>query len=880
MAARQPMSLFASLAAAILAHAFTFPVSSAAPNPCEPLPPPGGVLPGADGSVSTSIVWDPDGPGPIPAKIVVGGTFQIVGGARAASIAAFDGSSWSRLGEGFTTDVYRPTVGALATLPNGDLVAGGTFTQTGTTPVNNIARWDGAAWHSLGIGVNDSVRSLAVLPNGDLIAAGYFDRAGGLPANGLARWNGSQWTPLAGGPGPYVSALAVLLNGDLLAAVVQSQGLKVVGAIMRWDGVSWTPFGTGGSITDIERFSTLRVLTNGDVIATGRFTTIGGVSARSIARWTGAAWNPIGPGLQGSVVSVSELPQGRLIACGSLPTSPFRNSVVQWDGSLWVSIGSSDFAASTSLALTDGGLLIGGDFTEIEGIIALRLARWNGAAWSALASGFDNAVVAMTLRPDGDLFVTGPFRTAGGARSPYLARLSGGVWSSIGTLSGSEQSWGRALATMPNGDIVVAGAFTSVGGVPVSGLARWNGTVWSSFGTIRQSIPTATLAPFPNGDIAVGGAYLGDSFASGISRWNGERWSWLWHGSGPMRGPVPVALLSLPNGDLIAGGMFTSIDGVPVNNIARWDGATWWPLGPGSRTGVTALAVDASGGLLAAGSFGPVYYGLSASVGRWDGSSWQPVGDWVNGSINSLAVLRSGEIVAGGTFNTIVGINSGERIPANSLAYWNGAIWSPVGPGVRGSSYYTSSLAGTIVSISAHPDGGFYASGNFLFAGDRVSPYLARWPRPLAPPVVSHPSNATTTNCRGAATFQALGQGAVTYLWQKEYLGAFWLRVDALTNNASGISTNTLNLTNARRADAGRYRCVITDECGVRTTTHPATLSVCIADFNCSGRTDAADLLAFLSAWLAHDPRADINGSGPVNAQDLFDFLTAWFAHC
>ena len=50
-------------------------------------------------------------------------------------------------------------------------------------------------------------------------------------------------------------------------------------------------------------------------------------------------------------------------------------------------------------------------------------------------------------------------------------------------------------------------------------------------------------------------------------------------------------------GNLYAGGEFTSIDGVRMNHIARWDGSDWTPLGSGQENVVNNLAVDQSGNL-------------------------------------------------------------------------------------------------------------------------------------------------------------------------------------------------------------------------------------------------------------------------------------------
>jgi hypothetical protein len=58
---------------------------------------------------------------------------------------------------------------------------------------------------------------------------------------------------------------------------------------------------------------------------------------------------------------------------------------------------------------------------------------------------------------------------------------------------------------------------------------------------------------------------------------------------------------------LYAAGSFATAGGVTVNNVAKWDGASWSALGSGMTSYVAALAVfdDGSGeGLYAGGGFG------------------------------------------------------------------------------------------------------------------------------------------------------------------------------------------------------------------------------------------------------------------------------------
>jgi len=55
---------------------------------------------------------------------------------------------------------------------------------------------------------------------------------------------------------------------------------------------------------------------------------------------------------------------------------------------------------------------------------------------------------------------------------------------------------------------------------------------------------------------------------------------------------------------------------------------------------------------------------------------------------------------------------------------------------------------------------------------------------------------------------------------------------------------------------------------------------LCAADFNGDGYVDTRDVLAFLNAWAARDPRADFNGDGYIDTRDVLAFLNVWTSGC
>src|SRR5262245_41200767 len=61
---------------------------------------PGNGIPGVDYKAHAAIAWDPDGTGPLPSVLVVGGEFILAGAVLANNIGVWNGSSWSALGAG------------------------------------------------------------------------------------------------------------------------------------------------------------------------------------------------------------------------------------------------------------------------------------------------------------------------------------------------------------------------------------------------------------------------------------------------------------------------------------------------------------------------------------------------------------------------------------------------------------------------------------------------------------------------------------------------------------------------------------------------------------------------------------------------------------
>ena len=710
------------MALAVLASFALHAPSAEAQNDCAPFWQPGGNVPGVDGTVR-AILSMPNG------DIIVGGAFSAAGGVTANRIARWNGTEWSALGSGVAGG--QPTfVRALALMPNGDVIASGRFASAGGVPATNIARWNGTTWSALGSGiggslpVTDAVYALAVLPNGNLIAGGSFQIAGGVAAWNVSSWNGTNWSIMPNVRlDSTVTALVVLPNGDLIAGGLFLNG----GRISRWNGSGWSNMAGGMN----NAVSALAVLSNGDVVAAGSFTTAGGVPANRIARWNGTAWAALGTGFVGGgslvVTALAIAANGDVLAGGNFTTAGdvTATSVARWNGVAWsaipisgsgIAIPRQTGAVYTLAARASGEFFAGGDFLQLEGIRSLGVSRWNLTTWLELGEvgqtpnlGMNGKVAALLKLPNGDLITGGAFTTAAGVPANSIARWNGFTWFPLGVGTNGVVN---ALALMPNGDLVAAGRFTAAGDNPAINIARWNGTSWSALAAGLSGNGINALLVMPNGDLIAGGSvFASGTITATIARWNGTTWSPLGTGLGLTGGVNTLAVL--PEGSLIAGGSFSG--SVPAPSAVRlWNGAAWSNLGATFTGSVNSLVVLPNGNLIAAGGFS--LFGSSPMIGgiaRWNGTAWLAIiaPEGSNNGVRSLAALPNGDFVASGGFSLIGGI------PVANIARFNGAGWSALGTG----------LNATGLTMLVAPNGELVVGGEFLTAGGQFSPYLSRY---------------------------------------------------------------------------------------------------------------------------------------------------------
>src|SRR5262249_14488994 len=157
------------------------------------------------------------------------------------------------------------------------------------------------------------------------------------------------------------------------------------------------------------------------------------------------------------------------------------------------------------------------------------------------------------------------------------------------------------------------------------------GTVAGVGGEVRAMRTWDPDGAGPAGELLVlGGRFqgAGDLLAANVVAWDPATGSWSMLGTGT--GEAVNALATLPHGDLLAAGEFTTAGGVPANRIARWNGSSWSAIGSGTDAGIAALAVLPTGDLVAAGSFTTAGGIAAGNIARWNGTAWSPLGAGLN----------------------------------------------------------------------------------------------------------------------------------------------------------------------------------------------------------------------------------------------------------
>jgi hypothetical protein len=154
-----------------------------------------------------------------------------------------------------------------------------------------------------------------------------------------------------------------------------------------------------------------------------------------------------------------------------------------------------------ALAVYNSDLIAAGQFSSAGGVVANRIARWNGGAWQALGAGAASSVLALAAC-NSDLVAGGGFSVVGGQVSSRVAR-----WSDMGV------PW---IAQQP-----AAQPFLCPGSEAHFTIAPANGYGPLTFRWRRNASPL-TDGPTPSGSVISGSATPALTISSVSAADNGD----------------------------------------------------------------------------------------------------------------------------------------------------------------------------------------------------------------------------------------------------------------------------------------------------------------------------------------------------------------------
>lgn len=410
-----------------------------------------------------AIAVQPDG------KTIIAGAFTNVNGQTRHRIARF-------LADGTLEDTNTFSTGSgpngavlcVAVQNDGRIVIGGQFTSVDTQACGRIARLlsdgsvEGPAGFNPGSGANSAVLSLSIDASDRIIAGGTFVTINGQSRGRIARLlsDGSLESTNTFSPGSGAGALVysvatqpdgkILVAGDFSTFDGQSRG-RIARLLTNGALESTATFNPGTGASDLVRC--IAVQPDQKILVAGDFTNVAGVARARIARLhsdgsvEGLGTFNTGGGADSNVFAVALQADGRIVlagdftAVGGLPRPRVArlnaNGSVQALSTFDTGNGASQTVACVAIA-ADGGILIGGTFTNFDGQTRNGFARLlNAEATDSLDLSSRLAVrwLRSGTAPEVDP-VTFEISTNNGATwaAPVVATRSSNGWEKTGVL--------------------------------------------------------------------------------------------------------------------------------------------------------------------------------------------------------------------------------------------------------------------------------------------------------------------------------------------------------------------------------------------------------------------------------------------------------------
>lgn len=696
-------------------------------------------------------------------KMIIGGRFTAYGGESSSGIARLkvDGSfdATFQTGTGFSYQFqYNLVVEALTIQPDGKILVGGDFYSYNGTPAAGLIRLNSNGTvdpsFNTGTGVTGgglpSVRSIVVQPDNKILIGGYFEEYNENEHAGIVRLNSNGSIDNSFDPGTGA------LHVD--KAVLRTDGKIYIGGyyetyndvpsyditLLNSDGTLNAAFSTGTGFDS--RAHDIELLPGNKLIVVGDFGSYNGVTANEIIKLNADGtidntFNP-GAGLANSINNnpfsndVVLQPDGKIIIGGFFSTTDGNpsgyitrlNSNGSYDNT-FSSLPGFNNVVSRIVFDSNNKLIVVGSFTSFNGTSSERIIRldangirdvtFNQNERYHLDPGIaqvEGPVVAMSVQPDGKTIIGGTFTSYKNVARNGLLRLhsDGSLDESFNPALNYFQVLISHVVLQPDGKIVVAGYFGPYHAAGSHKVIRLNadGSLDATFTTGNpDSYGIYSMARQPDGKLLVGGyfsSYNGIA-ANKLVRISADGNVDPGFNIGSGFDQEIECLTVQPDGKIIAGGSFTSVNGVSKKRIVRlnMDGSVdnTFAVGNGFTDRVFALAVQADGKIIAGGTFASYNGSACTNIARLntDGSfdAGFNTGSGFDLGVTSMLVQSDKKIIVGGRFTTYQGL------PQNGIARLaeNGNLDASFDIG--------AGADGTVYALALQPGYGLIAAGYF-----------------------------------------------------------------------------------------------------------------------------------------------------------------------
>ena len=346
---------------------------------------------------------------------------------------------------------------------------------------------------------------------------------------------------------------------------------------------------TGFTVTSNGAVFDIQLDASGNIYIVGSFTVINGVNRRRICRLypdgsVDETFDP-GTGFDNRATSIRIDGDGKLVVGGWFTEyngiAMGRICRIETDGTLDATFSHlTGFSGIVNVVRIqgDGKIVAAGSFDQYDGATRNGMARLasNGdidITFTTPSGGFNSGVQSIDIEGGGTFVAGGFFTSYAGTTRERIARIN-----ADGTLAGSLTSGANGAVhevhVNADGKILVVGSFTQMGGQPRGGVGRYNAD-----GTIDMTYATAGGANF--------GAFAIDIGAAAVAYVGGQAFT-TYDGQAAINiaridtdGDYDPTFVSVPGangpiysvtfqqGQLYVGGNFTQVAGINSSRIAR-----------------------------------------------------------------------------------------------------------------------------------------------------------------------------------------------------------------------------------------------------------------------------------------------------------------------